>query len=348
LSNLVNVKFNYCEYQLIFQLEETLSSLEQKIINSGAKRVGEISQEEEFWISAEEDLKNPSQMLRIRNEEGNLSYLSVIKNKKSEETELFYQLTQNTLMKNSQVEESLKNCKRVAKFHKNRIVFLKDTIQVNLERISIPQLGSFINFTFSSEEDFSTVQDLISSLDINIKTVLQYGYYEYIVERMGFLKKFYHFFYDFLGNTAFGISAAVLSILGLMIGVYAALSTKVAIITSIISLALADSLADTYALYSQKKMRGASTLKALKFGFSNFFSRFLLTSSFILPILFLDKILGIVINLIFGFTILIILNLLISIYQESNKIKSLLKSLTFSVIVLFSSYFAGTLINMLF
>ncbi|MBD3343127.1 MAG: hypothetical protein GF353_28780 [Candidatus Lokiarchaeota archaeon] len=347
MSNIVDLKFDYCEYQILFHLENSSISLEQKILESGAKRIGVLFEEEEYWIPRNSDIENPPHILRIRREDEK-SYLSVVKNKKSDRKELFYQLTQNKLTNREKIDECLKGCRQVAKFHKRRIIFIKDNIQINLEQISIPKLGTFINFTFSSEEELKNIIRIIKSLELNVKSALKYGYYNYVIQRMGKLNKFYHFLYDLLGTTSFGISAAILSILGLMLGIYAALSTKIAIISSIVSLALADSLADTYALYSQKKMKGFSSKKALRFGFSNFLSRFLLTSSFILPFLFLETLLSILINLIIGFIVLIILNLLISIYQESNKIKSLAKSILFSLIVLFGSYFVGTLIKILF
>jgi len=347
---MLNLKYNYCEFQVIFQLEreKTSYSLEQKIIDLGAKRIGALSQEEEFWIAKEADVDNPNNLIRIRHEDNEKTYLSVIKNKKSEENNLYYQLTQNKIINEKDIENYLVDCKRVAKFHKKRIIFIKEDLQINIEKIPIPELGFFINFTFSSEDQLNNIKEIINSLNLDIQSTIKYGFYSFIIPKMKFSSKLYHYVYDILGSTAFGASAAILSILGLMIAVYAAVSTKIAILTSILSLALADSLADTYALYSQKKMSGYSTKRALKFGFSNFFSRFILTASFIMPFLFLDTILSIVTNLILGFTFLIFLNLLISFFQETKKAKTLIKSILFSLGVLFGSYFVGTLLKILF
>lgn len=348
LSNVIDIKYDFCEFQIILKLDSDLPTLEKKVLDLGAKRIGTISEEEEFWVNKHSDLNAPERYMMIRSEDSK-RYLSLITNAKSEENNLYYQRIQNKLIKNDdEMERCLKNCEQVAKFHKRRMIFMKNNVQINLERISIPQLGVFINFTFSSVEDLKKIAEFTKLFDLTISSTVKYGYYKYITKRMTRLNKLYHYFYDLLGSTVFGVSASILSILGLMIGVYAALSTSIAIITSIMSLAFADSLADTYALYNQKKIQGFSQIKSLKFAFSNFISRFFLTSSFIIPFVFFDKVISIIINLVFGFVILIILNLIISFYQEENKIKSLLKSLTFSVGVLFGSYFAGILINNLF
>lgn len=348
MANIIDLKYNYHEYQVILKVENHSSSLEKKLLNNGAKRVGVLFQEEEYWIFQEENVDDPSCIMRIRRDENGMAYISKIMTNQDENNKIFYQITQNKLIDQNELSATLQSFKRVVKFHKERKVFYKNEIQINLEKINVPQLGYYVNFTYSAEADIEEISKIIEILDLDIKTALPFGYYDHVRERISLSSKFYHYIYDLLGNTAFGVSAAVLSILGLMIAVYAALSTKIAIITSIISLALADSLADTYALYSQKKMSGFSTKKALKFGFSNFFSRFFLTSSFILPILFLEKILGIIVNLIIGFSILILLNLLISVFQESSKVATLAKSLSFSLVVLFGSYFAGRIIRLLF
>ena len=144
---------------------------------------------------------------------------------------------------------------------------------------------------------------------------------------------------------SFGIASGVVTTLGAMIGVYFGTKSTLAVIGSIISIAIADALSDAFGTHLAEESKNVSSSNLKISAISTFFTKFFVAMLFIIPFLFLEVTLALVINVILGFFILASYSLLLALANKTNIIYTILEHCLFAFFVLLISYFVGLAIN---
>jgi VIT1/CCC1 family predicted Fe2+/Mn2+ transporter len=155
---------------------------------------------------------------------------------------------------------------------------------------------------------------------------------------------------DKAGKTgiSFGLTSAVITTLGLMIGLEAGTGSKLAVAVGIITIAIADGLSDALGVHLVKESENNISHKEVwqATGYT-FFYKFIFTLSFLIPVLLLPSPWATLVAIFWGLLILIFLNYYIAKTKGVNATKMILEHLSISILVIALSWLVGKLVNVI-
>jgi len=140
----------------------------------------------------------------------------------------------------------------------------------------------------------------------------------------------------------FGLASAVITTLGLMVGLAASTQSKLAIIGGIVMIAVADSFADSLGIHIAKESEGnfnnkqvwQATLFTLLF-------KMVFAASFLIPIILLPIYPALYVSMIWGSLILIFQSLKLAENNKSKTYKVIIEHLSIAVLVIIINYYLG-------
>lgn len=313
---------------------------ETKLLNLGAKKIGEVVQEDKYYKH-----KKTNEILRVRKEKNTDTILYSHRHIHGKQELIHSQKLTGKIQ-----EEKIKNLKKdyqeVIQVTKKRTIFVYNSVIINIDKVD--NLGYFTGFVILDKSKQKNLNLVISKLNITNQPIKE-TYFDLLLKKQkpidGFLIKLHSIF----GKFAFGISSGVLTTLGVMVGLMGATSSRLAVIGGILSIAIADSLSDAIGVYSLKKAeRGTTQKQAIKSGTNVFLGKIIFTSSFLMPFLLFSLITAIIVNIVWGILLIAFLNLLIAIAQEENIPKTIAKNTLIAIGIVILSYLVGLLINLVF
>lgn len=147
----------------------------------------------------------------------------------------------------------------------------------------------------------------------------------------------------------FGLTSAVITTLGLMIGLLSGTGSKLAVLGGILTIAIADAFSDALGMHMAEESKDGDKPKEIwQITLATFSSKFIFAITFILPVIFFELKTAIIINCLWGILLLTIISLLIAQSQKREPLKIIGEHLLIATLVLVASYYAGRLINLLF
>jgi VIT1/CCC1 family predicted Fe2+/Mn2+ transporter len=143
----------------------------------------------------------------------------------------------------------------------------------------------------------------------------------------------------------FGLTSAVITTLGLMIGLNASTGSKLAVIGGILTIAIADAFSDALGVHVSKETEeGAIAKEVWEATAFTFLFKFLFALTFLIPVIFLSMNIAIIVSIIWGLGILSILSYKMAQSQGQSRWESLYEHLGVAIAVLILSNFLGHLI----
>ncbi len=140
----------------------------------------------------------------------------------------------------------------------------------------------------------------------------------------------------------FGLASAVITTLGLMVGLAASTQSKLAIIGGIVMIAVADSFADSLGIHIAKESEGNFNNKQVwQATLFTLFFKMVFASSFLVPIILLPIYPALYVSMIWGALILIFQSLKLA---KDNKTKIhmvIIEHLSIAVLVIIINYYLG-------
>ncbi len=147
----------------------------------------------------------------------------------------------------------------------------------------------------------------------------------------------------------FGITSAVITTLGLMVGVSSGTHSRLAVIGSVLTVSIADSFSDALGIHIMQESEGDRSHKAAwKASMYAFLTKIILGISFIIPLILLPMSLAILIAGIYGLFLLGVFSYYIGTFEKKPSWKVVLEHEIVAVIVIFASHYVGVLISVLF
>jgi len=143
---------------------------------------------------------------------------------------------------------------------------------------------------------------------------------------------------------SFGLTSGVITTLGLMVGLYSSVGSKLAIIGGILTIAVADAFSDALGLHVSKESERKKKTSIWETTFATFLAKFLIALTFVLPVLFLSLYNAIITSVAWGFVLLAGLSYNIAKSRNSKPWKAITEHLSIGIIVVFVTYFLGELI----
>ena len=146
----------------------------------------------------------------------------------------------------------------------------------------------------------------------------------------------------------FGLTSAVITTLGLMIGLHSGTNSKIVVLAGILTIAIADAFSDALGIHISKEAENTQTTKQIWVAtISTFLAKFLFAMTFVVPVLLFTLSTAIVMSLIWGLSILTILSYVIAKSQNEPPWKIVGEHLMIAIVVIGITHWVGDWIGKL-
>lgn len=147
----------------------------------------------------------------------------------------------------------------------------------------------------------------------------------------------------------FGLTSAIITTLGLIVGLHSGTHSKIVILGGILMIAIADAFSDALGIHVSEESENVHSKKEIWTStISTFFTKFLFALTFIVPVLFIELSVAIVVSVIWGLSMLAMLSLTISKEKKENPWESIAEHLIIALVVIFITHYVGDIISTLF
>ncbi|MFA5382010.1 MAG: VIT1/CCC1 transporter family protein [Candidatus Micrarchaeia archaeon] len=148
---------------------------------------------------------------------------------------------------------------------------------------------------------------------------------------------------------SFGLTSAVITTLGLIVGLNAGTHSKLVIIGGIITIAVADAFSDALGIHiSEESQKNNKDSEIWESTISTFICKFIFALTFLIPILLFDLSTAIIASIIWGLLVISILSYKISKTRKTNPWETIGEHLFIAMIVILITNFIGQLIPTIF
>lgn len=144
-----------------------------------------------------------------------------------------------------------------------------------------------------------------------------------------------------LRQLSFGAPAAIVTSMGLIVGLDAATATKAMVVGSLLIAGIADNLTDTLSVHIYQESERFAARQAFRTTIANFTARLIVSASFILLILLLPTLIAMVICVIWGFLLLSGLSYLLAKTRGANPLSEICKHTGVALVVIAISQSVG-------
>lgn len=145
---------------------------------------------------------------------------------------------------------------------------------------------------------------------------------------------------------SFGLTSAVITTLGLMVGLHSGTHSRIVVLGGILTIAIADAFSDALGIHVSEESEKVHTAKQIWGAtVATFFSKLLIALTFAVPVLFLSLRVAIVVSLVWGLTILTVLSYAIARSQGKRPWKVVGEHLMIAVVVISITHYVGDLIG---
>jgi VIT1/CCC1 family predicted Fe2+/Mn2+ transporter len=141
---------------------------------------------------------------------------------------------------------------------------------------------------------------------------------------------------------SFGLTSAVITTLGLMVGLQSGTHSKIVVLAGILTIAIADAFSDALGIHVSEEAENKHTSKQIWAAtISTFLAKFLFAMTFVLPVILFSLSTAIVISLIWGLSILSLLSYIIAKTQNEPPWKIVAEHLLISIVVIGLTHWVG-------
>lgn len=140
----------------------------------------------------------------------------------------------------------------------------------------------------------------------------------------------------------FGLTSAVITTLGLMIGLHSGTGSKMVVLGGILTIAIADAFSDALGIHVSEESENIHTTKQIWIStIATFSAKFFFALTFIIPVIFLPLLTAIIVSLLWGLSILTILSYIIAKNQGERPWKVVGEHVLIAVVVIAITHAVG-------
>ena len=160
--------------------------------------------------------------------------------------------------------------------------------------------------------------------------------------------------HSFKVGFSFGFTSGIITTLGLMIGLnsitHSSTNAKLVVVGGILTIAIADSLSDAMGIHVSEESENRHTTKEIwEATLSTFFCKFIVASSFIIPILLCKELrTAVIISVVWGLFLLSFFSFRIAQEQNAKSWRVVLEHLIIAVAVIVIAHYVGCWIGATF
>ncbi|MBU0598042.1 hypothetical protein KKF61_03535 [Patescibacteria group bacterium] len=148
---------------------------------------------------------------------------------------------------------------------------------------------------------------------------------------------------------SFGLTSAIITTLGLMVGLEAGTSSRLAVIGGVITIAIADAFSDALGIHISEESENIHTTKEIWTStLATFSFKAVFALMFIIPVIIFELSAAIVVSVAIGLLLLCILSFVLAKQQQEPPWKIVGEHLLIAVVVITITHYLGLWINKTF
>ncbi len=148
---------------------------------------------------------------------------------------------------------------------------------------------------------------------------------------------------------AFGLTSGIITTLGVITGLESGTGSRMVVLGGVLSIAIADSFSDALGIHvSEESDNNKSSKEVWVATCATFISKFIFSSTFVIPILFFDLLTAIWVSIIWGIVLLAILSYFIAKSQKEKPWKVISEHLFIAFLVIVITHFVGDWVSNVF
>jgi len=148
--------------------------------------------------------------------------------------------------------------------------------------------------------------------------------------------------HSFMVVMSFGLTSAVITTLGLMIGLHSRTQSKLAVIGGIFTIAIADAFSDALGIHMSEESEGKHTAREIWLStLFTFFFKLVFGLSFVIPVLTLDLRTAVIINILWGIILLSSLSYKLAREQGESFVKIAGEHIGIAIMVIVIAHLLG-------
>jgi len=138
-----------------------------------------------------------------------------------------------------------------------------------------------------------------------------------------------------LTGVVFGLTSAIITTLGLMVGLHSGTHSRIVVIGGILTIAIADAFSDALGIHISEEAKSTRTAKQVWGAtIATFLTKFIFAMTFVVPVLIFSLSTAIIVSLLWGLSILTILSYIIARAQGEPAWKIVGEHLLIAIIVI--------------
>ena len=141
---------------------------------------------------------------------------------------------------------------------------------------------------------------------------------------------------------SFGLTSAVITTLGLMVGLHSGTQSRIVVLAGILTIAVADAFSDALGIHISEEAENIHSAKEIWGAtVATFLTKSLFAMTFLVPVLLISLSAAIIVNLIWGLSILTVLSYIIARSQGKPPWKIVGEHLLIAIVVIAATHWLG-------
>lgn len=147
---------------------------------------------------------------------------------------------------------------------------------------------------------------------------------------------------------SFGLTSAIITTLGLMVGLHSGTRSRLVVIGGILIIAIADAFSDALGIHmSEESENTHSTKEIWESTITTFLAKFIFSSTFIIPLLLFPLNTAIVVSVLYGLILLSLFSFFMARQQGEKPWKVIGEHLVIAIVVIVLTHYVGEWIGTL-
>lgn len=140
----------------------------------------------------------------------------------------------------------------------------------------------------------------------------------------------------------FGLTSAVITTLGLMVGLHSGTGSKIVVLGGIITIAIADAFSDALGIHISEESENVHTTREIWIStIATFMAKFFFALTFIIPVIYLSLLTAIIVSLVWGLFILTVLSYFIAKTEGKRPWKIIGEHVLIAIVVIAITHYVG-------
>ena len=147
---------------------------------------------------------------------------------------------------------------------------------------------------------------------------------------------------SFKTGLSFGLTSGVITTLGLMVGLHSGTHSRNVVIGGILTIAIADAMSDALGMHIAEESKNNGIVSEIwESTFATFVAKFLIATTFVVPVLLLPLEQAMIVSVGWGLTLLAVLSYCLALAQQIPAWKVIAEHVVIGVSVIAITHFVG-------